>query len=141
VVLFLISSLGIFVITAAICNKVIYLTNIWTPVYMLWYTREASVAVYVSNLPLIWPLLREWFPKLQHLSSGQRLVPRQAGHNNNGNVDGLSRSTRHLSTAIRGTMKGDSAEELNKGNAMGILTSAKSSEYGSDIYVAAVAGK
>lgn len=26
---------------------------------MLWYTREASVAVYVTNLPGIWPLLRE----------------------------------------------------------------------------------
>jgi hypothetical protein len=26
---------------------------------MLWYTREASVAVYVANLPGIWPLLRE----------------------------------------------------------------------------------
>jgi hypothetical protein len=26
---------------------------------MFWYTREASVAVYVANLPGIWPLLRE----------------------------------------------------------------------------------
>jgi hypothetical protein len=26
---------------------------------MLWYTRECSVAVYVANLPGIWPLLRE----------------------------------------------------------------------------------
>lgn len=26
---------------------------------MLWYTREASVAVYIANLPGIWPLLRE----------------------------------------------------------------------------------
>jgi hypothetical protein len=26
---------------------------------MYWYTREASVAVYVANLPGIWPLLRE----------------------------------------------------------------------------------
>jgi hypothetical protein len=26
---------------------------------MQWYTREASVAVYVANLPGIWPLMRE----------------------------------------------------------------------------------
>jgi hypothetical protein len=26
---------------------------------MLWYIREASTAVYVSNLPLIWPFLRK----------------------------------------------------------------------------------
>ena len=36
---------------------------------MLWYTREASVAVYVANLPLIWPLLREWFPSLRSTTS------------------------------------------------------------------------
>jgi hypothetical protein len=35
------------------------LSNIYSPTYMLWYTREASVAVYVANLPGIWPLLRE----------------------------------------------------------------------------------
>lgn len=35
---------------------------------MLWYTREASVAVYVANLPLIWPLLREWIPFLRGTS-------------------------------------------------------------------------
>jgi hypothetical protein len=35
---------------------------------MLWYTREASVAVYMSNLPMIWPLLREWFPCLRALT-------------------------------------------------------------------------
>lgn len=35
---------------------------------MLWYSREASVAVYVANLPLIWPLLREWMPFLRGTS-------------------------------------------------------------------------
>jgi hypothetical protein len=38
---------------------------------MLWYTREASVAVYVANLPLIWPLLREWFPILRNATTIQ----------------------------------------------------------------------
>lgn len=33
---------------------------------MLWYIREASVAVYVANLPIIWPMLREWFPYLRN---------------------------------------------------------------------------
>lgn len=36
---------------------------------MLWYTREASVAVYVANLPGIWPLLREHFRFLREKSS------------------------------------------------------------------------
>ena len=39
---------------------------------MLWYVREASTAMYVSNLPMIWPLLREWFPRLRRWAPGSR---------------------------------------------------------------------
>lgn len=69
----IIFSMGIFVILAAVLTKVFNLANIWDPSYMLWYTREASVAVYVSNLPMIWPLLREWFPVLKALTPGQKI--------------------------------------------------------------------
>lgn len=72
-ILTVIFSMGIFVILAAILTKVFNLSNIWDPSYMLWYTREASVAVYVSNLPMIWPLLREWFPVLKVLTPGQKI--------------------------------------------------------------------
>jgi hypothetical protein len=46
-------------IVAAILTKVYNLSDVYSSTYMLWYTREASVAVYVANLPGIWPLLRE----------------------------------------------------------------------------------
>lgn len=46
-------------ILAAILTKVYNLSDIYSYRYMLWYTREASVAVYVANFPGIWPLLRE----------------------------------------------------------------------------------
>ncbi|KAI1636635.1 hypothetical protein F4809DRAFT_372667 [Biscogniauxia mediterranea] len=68
VVLLLIFGLGLFVIIAALLTKIFNLTNIWDPGYMLWYVREASVAVYVSNLPMMWPLLRDWFPFLRALN-------------------------------------------------------------------------
>ncbi|KAH7346864.1 hypothetical protein BKA65DRAFT_285935 [Rhexocercosporidium sp. MPI-PUGE-AT-0058] len=71
-VLLLIFSMGLFVILAAVLTKVFNLSDVWDPSYMLWYTREASVAVYVSNLPMIWPLLREWFPALKTLTPGQK---------------------------------------------------------------------
>lgn len=71
-VLLLIFSMGIFVIIAALLTKIFNLTNVWDPSYMLWYVREASVAVYVSNLPLIWPMLREWFPTLKALAPRSR---------------------------------------------------------------------
>lgn len=47
------------------------LSDVYDTSYMLWYTREASVAVYVANLPMIWPLLREWFPCLRNISTGK----------------------------------------------------------------------
>lgn len=69
-VLMFIFSMGLFVIVAALLTKIFNLSNVWDPQYMLWYVREASVAVYVSNLPMIWPLLREWFPFLSGLTPG-----------------------------------------------------------------------
>ncbi len=73
-VLFVIFSMGTFVILAAILTKVFNLSDVWDPSYMLWYTRESSVAVYVSNLPMIWPLMREWFPALRKLTPGYKVT-------------------------------------------------------------------
>ncbi|KAF1995901.1 hypothetical protein P154DRAFT_444480 [Amniculicola lignicola CBS 123094] len=69
IVLAIVFSMGIFVILAAILTKVYNLSDIYSPVYMLWYTREASVAVYVANLPGIWPLLREHIRFLRNHTS------------------------------------------------------------------------
>jgi hypothetical protein len=66
----------------AILTKVFNLSNVWDPSYMLWYTREASVAVYVSNLPMIWPLLRQWFPFLRNLTPGNRTTSANRGYGN-----------------------------------------------------------
>lgn len=59
--------MGIFVIIAAILNKV-YSTS---PAllndsvnYTFWYMRESTVGVYVINLPALWPVLRAIFPLL-----------------------------------------------------------------------------
>ncbi|KAI0121364.1 hypothetical protein BJ170DRAFT_143117 [Xylariales sp. AK1849] len=68
-VLIFIFSLGAFVIVAALLTKIFNLSDVWDPSYMLWYVREASVAVYVANLPMIWPLIREWLPFFQHIGS------------------------------------------------------------------------
>ncbi|KAM0815579.1 putative UbiD family decarboxylase [Seiridium cardinale] len=69
VVLVFIFSLGSFVIIAALLTKIFNLSNVWDPSYMLWYVRESSVAIYVSNLPMIWPLIREWVPFLRTVDS------------------------------------------------------------------------
>lgn len=81
---------------------------------MLWYTREASVAVYVSNLPMIWPLLREWFPSLRALTPGQKSSgpsgKRVYGANGSVQVRRDMGKPRKLSSA-KG--EGDSTEELS----------------------------
>lgn len=101
VVLVFIFSMGIFIILAALLTKIFNLSNIWEPGYMLWYTREASVAVYVSNLPMIWPLLREWFPRVRSW------VPGKHSSDRNGDLGPREDTLRlgHCSTA-KSAMRG-----------------------------------
>lgn len=63
--------MGGFVIVAAV-HRAIYclVPSLISYVYTNWYFREASVAVYVTNLPGIWLLLRDIFPGLGGLTSG-----------------------------------------------------------------------
>ncbi|KAH7397543.1 hypothetical protein BKA64DRAFT_708232 [Cadophora sp. MPI-SDFR-AT-0126] len=127
-VLLVIFSMGLFVILAAVLTKVFNLSDVWDPSYMLWYTREASVAIYVSNLPMIWPLLREWFPSLRALTPGQKSSSKNlayapglggsrprttniAGRHLSGGFGGKRLSDNGIITTIRA--KGESTEELS----------------------------
>ena len=57
--------MGVFVIAAAILNKVYaYVPSLVSMYYLNWYIREASSSVYVANLPVIWSLLRDMFPSV-----------------------------------------------------------------------------
>jgi hypothetical protein len=64
---------------------------------MLWYTREASVAVYVANLPGIWPLLREHIRFLRentsYYATGQSKMPGQSSYGY-GNLSRTKRQSR-----------------------------------------------
>lgn len=114
---------------------------------MLWYTREASVAVYVSNLPMIWPLLREWFPILRSMTPGQKLsssnnkygkdnsrrgATNLTGRQMNSTYRGKRLSDTGIITTIRG--KGESTEELSSADEteMGIIERKESWERRSD---------
>lgn len=75
---------------------------------MLWYVRESSVAIWVTNLPLIWPLAREIFPFLRSFTPGMRgYSSRTKSKGLNGQMGppiqgiGLKTSTR-ISVAERG---------------------------------------
>ncbi|QBZ61176.1 hypothetical protein PoMZ_08122 [Pyricularia oryzae] len=71
-VLLVVFSTGIFVILAAVLTKYYDLVTDWGPAYMIWYVRETSVAVYVANMPIIWPLVLQWLPSLRPKSKMTR---------------------------------------------------------------------
>lgn len=73
VILLLLFGMGIFVIVAAVLTKVYCLVP-WliSYVYMNWYYREATVAILVTNLPLVWSLIRDVFPVLRSWSGGSK---------------------------------------------------------------------
>ena len=77
---------------------------------MLWYTREASVAVYVANLPGIWPLLREHFRFLRNASSYNQGSSglEKYGSQQYGNASRMNRS--RVPTVHMGTQHEDEIE-------------------------------
>ena len=57
--------LGTFVIAAAILTKVyVFDPALLSYDYLNWYFREASVSIYVTNLPVMWAILRDTFPSV-----------------------------------------------------------------------------
>jgi hypothetical protein len=54
-------SLGIFVMACAILSKYYSFTSPFSPIWEWWYTREASTAVSVANIPHCWALWRRVF--------------------------------------------------------------------------------
>ncbi|KAI4266188.1 MAG: hypothetical protein L6R38_008895 [Xanthoria sp. 2 TBL-2021] len=64
-ILLIIFGMGMFVIAAALLCKVYGLyAPLITYSYLNWFFREASVSVYVTNIPVIYSFLREVFPSL-----------------------------------------------------------------------------
>ena len=57
--LVLIFSLGIFVILAAVLNKVYSFSQPFGGMWSFWYVRESSTAMLVANLPFVWQVWRK----------------------------------------------------------------------------------
>lgn len=72
-ILVILFGMGVFVIVAAVLNKIYCLVpSLISYVYMNWYFREATVAILVTNLPLVWSLLRDVFPALKSWTGGSK---------------------------------------------------------------------
>lgn len=88
--------MGIFVIIAATLTKAEFFKSVYSEDYMFWYTRKASVAVYVSNLPCVWPLLREALPALKSWTPG--FISSSAYRRRGASTTGLTARTRTRNT-------------------------------------------
>ena len=54
-------SLGVFVIIAAILNKIYSFSDPFSDKWVYWYVRESSTALIVANLPFVWLFYRKIF--------------------------------------------------------------------------------
>lgn len=84
-ILGVIFGMGTFVIIAAVLRAIYCLVpSLVSYVYMNWYFREASVAIYVTTLPGIWVFLREIFPVLSKIGTSRKgTKPTSQGNTNN----------------------------------------------------------
>lgn len=81
-VLGVIFGMGTFVIVAAILRAIYCLVpSLVSYVYMNWYFREASVAVYVTILPGLWVFFREIFPVLSKIGTSRKGTKPTSGDN------------------------------------------------------------
>ncbi|CAG8981391.1 hypothetical protein HYALB_00009603 [Hymenoscyphus albidus] len=94
--------LGIFVIIGAILATVFNFEHIYQPTYMLCYMRESSVAIYVANIPLIWPLLKEKVPGMKNFTPGHK-----SGYSASQSVYEKRDNMRRGSERIRAEYEGD----------------------------------
>ncbi|KAF2173088.1 hypothetical protein M409DRAFT_17036 [Zasmidium cellare ATCC 36951] len=75
--LVVIFSLGVFVILAAILNKVYSFTQPFGSMWSYWYVRESSTALLVANLPFVWKFWAK-ITGINSLTGATRQDPTQA---------------------------------------------------------------
>ncbi len=76
------------------------------------------MAIYVSNLPMIWPLLRDWFPFLRTLTPG--------GYSSGGYSNGHSQKRKGTGTGATGTGNQSKLGSQVRSHARDILSSHRS---------------
>lgn len=98
-------SLGFFTMVCAILSKHLSFTEPFSSEWLFWYTREASTAVIVSNMPYSWTVVRKVFKVKAFLRPG------------GSDTDiGENASGRHMSSTdvpTRGTQRGSDVKSLS----------------------------
>lgn len=97
-------SLGFFTMVCAILSKHLSFTEPFSSEWLFWYTREASTAMIVSNMPYSWTVIRRVFHVKAFLKPGSET---NIGENENG---GRMTSNAHSHNGIH---RGSEAKSLS----------------------------
>ncbi|TKX23574.1 hypothetical protein C1H76_4086 [Elsinoe australis] len=113
--LVLIFGMGLFVIAAALTNKLYaYLPWLLSYNYAFWYMREAAVSVYVTNLPALWSIVREVFPATQTWGYGGTTGSRGPTLNSQANTRLEMKGFRRTDSLDLDLEKSPSEERINR---------------------------
>ncbi|PYI14862.1 hypothetical protein BO99DRAFT_476739 [Aspergillus violaceofuscus CBS 115571] len=118
-------SMGIVVLACAITSKYFTFRDIYDTSYQFWYLREASIGMYVTNLPFVWSLARSTISFLKssnYVGQGNYNDPRYGTNPHTNETRSRpgngTRSTRHFasiyeSRAVRTEILSPSESEEN----------------------------
>ncbi|PYH47821.1 uncharacterized protein BP01DRAFT_198501 [Aspergillus saccharolyticus JOP 1030-1] len=98
-------SMGLVVLACAITSKYFTFKNIYDNSYQFWYLREASIGMYVTNLPFVWSLARSTISFLKssnYAGQGKYNDPRYGTgpqtNDTRAKTGNATRSSRHFNT-------------------------------------------
>ncbi|OGM48447.1 hypothetical protein ABOM_003354 [Aspergillus bombycis] len=101
--------LGFIVILMAVLNRYYSLSTLGSMVFMRWYAAEISTAVYVANLPLMWPLIRVVFhlqtPDYPNYPERERATPRSAPPRGRAAIQNITTFTTHQGSSGESIMR------------------------------------
>ncbi|KJK68265.1 hypothetical protein P875_00076281 [Aspergillus parasiticus SU-1] len=101
--------LGFVVILMAILNRYYSLSTVGSMVFMRWYAAEISTAVYVANLPLMWPLIRVVFhlqtPNPSSYPERGQATPRSAPQRARAAIRNITAFTTHQGSSVESIIR------------------------------------
>ncbi|KAE8140318.1 hypothetical protein BDV38DRAFT_269296 [Aspergillus pseudotamarii] len=101
--------LGFVVVLMAVLNRYYSLSTVGSMIFMRWYAAEVSTAVYVANLPLMWPLVRAVFrlesPDPSNYPEQGRATPRSAPQRARAAIRNITTFTTHQGSSVESIMR------------------------------------
>jgi len=133
VVVLCVLCIGIFNVIATALNRYYNFAHPNDITYINWYVGEVSTAVYASNAPLIWPVVRKifglnsWWEDSGNLESSRQSTKPRRRRSPDDSIMDLDRTESHQHITDAASIGGDSAIQLEPTYRKGFKASVDSS--------------